>query len=421
MKVGFTNTEKTSLNDDLSLKYKFDDDGAWNQTEKHNKEATNGGKTFSGWDGRDPVRLYGNNAWLPNNEFGGEKKANFYRIADLNKVINQTLVKSADKNGGVAADTPLPTDIAYGTLNHVQFGRVTANTSSLRDADASYGVDGLQFADFAESASDRITTKGDKFGTDFYFARGNNPTSADDFKALPSAPIAYHGNALVFGLNDEFHGGKSADPKNHKALPHSFGKDAPKGAVQTLLGGRGNFVYAQFNPAKGTVDGSIYNVWLVGTYKPHWTTVGYINGTDPTSEQWKFYPADANENDGFSNDKTKLTDFDPQTSIKDVFPVKDDLIQFEGKVVGNTVKGDAMNYNAQKGKFAGAFFGKNAEELSGVITSNTKDYGKADDAPHWGAVFGAQTVKDPATGKTLPAVLPSLGGSSTSWLHEDKR
>ena len=134
-----------------------------------------------------------------------------------------------------------------------------------------------------------------------------------------------------------------------------------------------------------------------------------------------FYKTDASNEDGFGDEDKDLEEFKTASSIKDVFPVKDDLIQFEGKVVGNTVKGDAMNYNAQKGKFAGAFFGKNAEELSGVITSNTKEYGKADDAPHWGAVFGAQTVKDPATGKTLPAVLPALGGSSTSWLHEDKR
>ena len=105
----------------------------------------------------------------------------------------------------------------------------------------------------------------------------------------------------------------------------------------------------------------------------------------------------------------------PSTDVKDVFPVKDDLIQFEGKVAGNTIRGDAMNYAAQKGKFAGAFFGKNAEEMSGVITANTQKYGEADETPHWGAVFGAKVVKG-ATGEVLPA----LGGGNTSWLHEEK-
>ena len=74
-----------------------------------------------------------------------------------------------------------------------------------------------------------------------------------------------------------------------------------------------------------------------------------------------------------------------------------------------------MNYAAQKGKFAGAFFGKNAEEMSGVITANTQKYGEADETPHWGAVFGAKTIITPQ-GETLPAI----GGSNTSWLHEEK-
>ena len=208
----------------------------------------------------------------------------------------------------------------------------------------------------------------------------------------------------MFGLSDDFHGGKAAGAVDeHKSLPHSFGQGTVDETRQTLLGGRGNFVYAEFDPAKSKVEGSIYNVWMIGTYKPKWD-----------GSAWKYAKVKPSGNDGFESTATETT-LDAEKTVKDVFAYKDDLIQFEGKVAGNAIRGDAVNYAAQKGRFAGAFFGKNAEEMSGVITSNTEAYGKPDEPPHWGAVFGAKTVTTPI-GETLPA----MGGTNTSWLHEEK-
>ena len=387
-----------------SLPYKFDDttNETWKFEEKDSQTTD--------WSGKVPVRLFGNNAWYEKNMNGGAKTYNMFRIADFKKVFNQTALKNGTGSGtsGVKEGQDLPTNVAFDTLNYVQFGRVTANVSDLKDADPAYNVSGLEIAAKANSASDGIVKGGDKSGTDFYFARGNNPTSPEGLKALPSNLIAYHGNALVFGLDDAFHGGKTADGESaHKSLPHSFGKDAVDNTKQTLLGGRGNFVYAQFDPAKSKVEGSVYNVWLIGTFKPVWVT-----------SEWKYAQVDPNGgDDGFTTESTKITKpLSAKAHVRDVFPYKDDLIQFEGKVAGNSISGDAVNYADQKGKFAGAFFGKNAEEMSGVITSNTEAYGKPDATPHWGAVFGAKVVKG-----ERGQVLPALGGNHTSWLHDDKR
>ena len=365
-----------------------DTDGIW-----PNQEESKAGA----WDGSKPVRLYGHNAWFKGDSTAG----NIFRIAHYDKVINQTALKKAS-TFGIDKTQELPTDIAFDTLKYVQFGRVTSDVSNLTNADSAYHVDGLQFAARATSASDRIVAGGDQSGTDFYFARGNNCLLYTSLKALPSNLIAYHGNALVFGLDNSFHGGKTAAVgAPSKSLPHSFGKAKVADGVQTLLGGRGNFVYAQLDPSKGNVEGSIYNVWLVGTYKPE----------NVTASTKKYYELDAN-----GEFKGGPSPFDAAKHLKDVFPVKDDLVQFEGKVGGNSIKGDAMNYAGQKGKFSGALFGKQADEISGVITSNTEEYGKPDASPHWGAVFGAKVLKT-ETGVALPA----MGEHYTSWLHEKNK
>lgn len=101
----------------------------------------------------------------------------------------------------------------------------------------------------------------------------------------------------------------------------------------------GNFVEAVYKPATDKVSGSIYN-FRVG------------------------------------NNVAKPSDI-----------TKQDLITFNGDVSGNTVAGVALK-DGDTGTFKASFFGQNAEELGGSISSlNTTDsYG----ANKWGAVFGAQ-------------------------------
>ena len=94
------------------------------------------------------------------------------------------------------------------------------------------------------------------------------------------------------------------------------------------------------------------------------------------------------------------------TKYKDVHGYRDNLIAFSGSVNGNKIEGDAIRYDDEKGKFAGAFFGKNAEEMAGVISSAAK-YGM-NPKEKWGAVFGAKATARPPKGADLPA-LPGSG------------
>ena len=168
-----------------------------------------------------------------------------------------------------------------------------------------------------------------------------------------------------------------------------------------MLGGRGNFVVANFDPAKSVVQGSVYNVWNVATFKPIQQTGGtlkYAILKQPDATKGEVGPQfdDANAETGFS-----------EKTYKDVHGYKDNLIAFSGSVNGNKIEGDAIRYDDEKGKFAGAFFGKNAEEMAGVITSAAK-YGM-DPKEKWGAVFGAKATVKGATPPALPGSGKPLG------------
>ena len=106
-----------------------------------------------------------------------------------------------------------------------------------------------------------------------------------------------------------------------------------------------------------------------------------------------------------------------ETTYMNVRGYKDNLIAFSGAVNGNQIVGDAIRYDNEKGKFAGAFFGDKAEELAGVISSSVKYNGSEPNAK-WGAVFGAKAAERSKPGQTIPG-LPTATGH-LGWSLERK-
>ena len=167
---------------------------------------------------------------------------------------------------------------------------------------------------------------------DDYFYRGTNATTIEQMAALPSDQKAvYQGHALMYGIDNDFH---NAGKRN---LPNAFA-----GATSGL--GLGNFVEARVDFGKKRVLGDVYNEWLL--------------------------------------DPTKAT------------TTRDNLVRFQGNIVGNTVVGTAdRTYVAGDdcATFKASFFGEKAEEMGGSFNSvqDPQKYGDAYGQNDWGGVFGA--------------------------------
>ena len=167
---------------------------------------------------------------------------------------------------------------------------------------------------------------------DDYFYRGTNATTIEQMAALPSDQKAtYQGHALMYGIDNDFH---NAGKRN---LPNAF-------AGKTDGLGLGNFVEATADFSTKRLQGNVYNEWLL----------------DPT--------------------KSTTT--------------RDNLVAFQGNIVGNTVVGTADRaYLAgdDKATFKASFFGEKAEELGGSFNSvkDADKYGSAYGENDWGGVFGA--------------------------------
>ena len=219
------------------------------------------------------------------------------------------------------------------TLNEVQYGRVTADldydaSEYLRVADnkTEYRISPLANHDGTHSGSE----------VDTYFYRGVNPTKIDTMENLfaNDQVLLYQGHAIMFGLDNTFHGDKTAgDSPNAVVLEHSEGR------------GLGNFVQARFDTGAKTVTGDVYNVWA-------------FKGDDGS-----------------------------------VSRTMDSLVEFKADVRGNTVSGDAnLTYDkASKGEIRGSFFGANADELGGAFSAVTFDQNKVPEIS-WGGAFGAKKV-----------------------------
>ena len=218
------------------------------------------------------------------------------------------------------------------TLQNVQYGRVTTNLD-VDAGDAGY-PDGFIRSPYKH--------KNDSTAVDNYFYRGTNATTIEQMAALPSDQTAtYHGHALMYGIDNSFHGGGARN------LPNAFA-----GATDGL--GLGNFVEAQANFGTKRMIGKVYNEWLLDASKAATT--------------------------------------------------RDNLVQFQGTITGNTVVGTAdRTYIAgdDNATFKASFFGEKAEELGGSFNSvkDADKYGAAYGSGDWGGVFGAS--KGAATSNTF--------------------
>ena len=218
------------------------------------------------------------------------------------------------------------------TLQNVQYGRVTTNLD-VDAGDAGY-PDGFIRSPYKN--------KNDSTAVDNYFYRGTNATTIEQMAALPSDQTAtYHGHALMYGIDNSFHGGGARN------LPNAFA-----GATDGL--GLGNFVEAQANFGTKRMIGKVYNEWLLDASKAATT--------------------------------------------------RDNLVQFQGTITGNTVVGTAdRTYIAgdDNATFKASFFGEKAEELGGSFNSvkDADKYGAAYGSGDWGGVFGAS--KGSATSNTF--------------------
>ena len=214
------------------------------------------------------------------------------------------------------------------TLTRVQYGRVSNNL----DLDA--GQTGYR-DNFMRS---EFVRKGDDGSVDNYFYRGVDATSIEQMAALPSNQSAvYHGHALMYGIDNSFHGSTGNKGRD---LPNAF---APAGSTAKGIG-LGNFVEARVNFGTKRVTGEVYNTWLL----------------DPTKN----------------------------------VTTKDKLVQFQGKITGNTVVGSADRaYLAgdDNATFKASFFGDKAQEMGGSFNSvkDTDRYSDAYGTNDWGGVFGA--------------------------------
>ena len=226
----------------------------------------------------------------------------------------------------VQKDTKKATQYSLGaqptTLQYVQYGRVTTNLDV--NAGESGYPDGFIRNPFGK--------KNDDGTVDNYFYRGTNATTIEQMAALPSNQTAvYNGHALMYGIDNSFHGG------GKRNLPNAF-------AGATNGYGLGNFVEARVNFGTKRVLGEVYNQWLL----------------DPT--------------------KSDVT--------------KDNLVRFQGNITGNTVVGtaDRTYVNGDdNATFKASFFGEKAEELGGSFNSvkDADKYGDAYGQNDWGGVFGA--------------------------------
>ena len=167
---------------------------------------------------------------------------------------------------------------------------------------------------------------------DDYFYRGTDATTIEQMAALPSDQKAtYQGHALMYGIDNDFH---NAGKRN---LPNAF-------AGKTDGLGLGNFVEATADFGTKRLQGNVYNEWLL--------------------------------------DQTKSA------------TTRDNLVAFQGNIIGNTVVGTAdRTYLAgdDKATFKASFFGEKAEELGGSFNSvkDADKYGSAYGENDWGGVFGA--------------------------------
>ena len=218
----------------------------------------------------------------------------------------------------------LGNNVAAATLQNVQYGRLTNNIDTLTQRADTNGNDRQVDVIYRQ-----FQDHGSRGSVDTYFYRGTNETTIAQMEALKArgGNIEYRGHALTYGI------GPYVAELDNNNFPTAYGRGTNAATL-------GNFVQANYDVARNEVTGSIYN---------------FIN-----------------------NDVTGNGRF-----------VKQDLVTFAGPVSGNTIVGSSTRLGAspETGSLTASFYGANAEELGGNVSSVTRDAGYGTNS--WGAVFGA--------------------------------
>ena len=316
-------TARTGKMPTLGQELKWED-GSWK--DHHNTTSRIFGHYHLAWADQDDRKVKA----MSMNSYSGARSF----VAKVKDVLPQATAQ------GYRADLDsAPVEYSIGaqpiTLHKVQYGRVTTQLD-LAAGEGPFG-DGFLRAPFAK--------KNTNDSVDNYFFRGVDATTIEEMAALPKEGSAtYNGHALMYGLNNDFHGITGDVHRNTKKdLPNAF--DGGGRAKENASLGFGNFVEANVDFATRKVKGDVYNAWLVDTTKPN--------------------------------------------------VVHDKLVAFEGDIIGNTVIGTADRTYApgnDKADFRAAFFGSKAEEMGGSFNSVAHEdkYGSAYETGDWGGVFGAK-------------------------------
>lgn len=292
-----------------------------------------------------------------------EGSANSVPSSPFNKYIEMTsasILKNATGDANIAAASQLGKSSKFASigqentlglfavsdkLRNVQYGRVTTNIDPIDaktvEEDKAAGKQAIYLSPYQDktqySVGSLSAQQAADHTVDTYFYRGNHETTLEQMAALPKdQKIDYYGHALMYGIDNRLKQGNGLIDTN------SFGQ-------ATSQVGLGNFVKATFDTASRKVNGSVYNVWLKDV------------NADPNSLQ----------------------------KNKSLLPFVDNLVTFQGDVVGNSIVGTANRTyvdTPDNAAFKGSFYGEKAGEMGGSFNSTTTGYNKLG----WGGVFGAK-------------------------------
>ncbi|MGX3022274.1 hypothetical protein [Ursidibacter sp. B-7004-1] len=228
----------------------------------------------------------------------------------------QGVAEGLAKNAALENAPFLTEDKKAGTLNFVQYGRVTSKLDKIKIADVRPGlnIDGFETHIASYGKYGETGTENHYFYRSNSAARGNVDTKALIENTYKDGTVKYNGHAVTYGLD-------------HSLTNRATGVPNAVGYHKELVSG--THVQATLDLNKQTVVGSLYDVWTFG------------NGSVKPAE--------------ISN---TLVDF------------RGDLNTNNGAILGTAV------HNGAQGTFQANLFDQ-VNELGGAVASNEKDASKA--------------------------------------------
>ncbi|MGX3066601.1 transferrin-binding protein-like solute binding protein [Ursidibacter arcticus] len=228
----------------------------------------------------------------------------------------QGVAEGLAKNAALENAPFLTEDKKAGTLNFVQYGRVTSKLDKIKIADVRPGlnIDGFETHIASYGKYGEEGTENHYFYRSNSAARGNVDAKALIEKTYKDGTVKYNGHAVTYGLD-------------HSLTNRATGVPNAVGYHKELVSG--THVEATLDLNKQTVVGSLYDVWTFG------------NGSVKPAE--------------ISN---TLVDF------------RGDLNTNNGAILGTAL------HNGAQGTFQANLFDQ-VNELGGAVASTEKDAGKA--------------------------------------------